>query len=84
MESQALLLLPFLTFKRQSNQMVKHTQLICRLLPTNCLSVFDHVVELVFKGLNSNILYQLLCELWDHINLFSIIYTEAATKDVSK
>ena len=32
--------------------MVKHTQTICRLLPTNCLSVFDHFVGLALKGLN--------------------------------
>ena len=31
--------------------MVKHTQTIRRPLPTNCLSVFDHFVGLVFKGL---------------------------------
>ena len=31
--------------------MVKHTQTICWQLPTNCLSVFDHIVELVVKGL---------------------------------
>ena len=31
--------------------MVKHTQTICRLLGTNCLSVFDHFVGLAFKGL---------------------------------
>ena len=31
--------------------MVKHTQTICRLLPTNCLSVFDHFVKLALKGL---------------------------------
>ena len=35
-----------------STKMVKHTQTICQLLPTNCLSVFDHFVGLVFKGLN--------------------------------
>ena len=29
-------------FKRQPHKMVKHTQTIRRLLPTNCLSVFDH------------------------------------------
>ena len=28
-----------------------HTQTIRLLLPTNCLSVFDHFVELVLKGL---------------------------------
>ena len=32
--------------------MVKHTQTIRRLLPTNCLSVFDHFVGLVLKGLS--------------------------------
>ena len=32
--------------------MVKHTQTIRQLLPTNCLSVFDHFVRLVLKRLN--------------------------------
>ena len=31
--------------------MVKHTQTICRQQPTNCLSVFDHVMELALKEL---------------------------------
>ena len=31
--------------------MVKHTQTIRRLLPTNCLSVFNHFVELTLKRL---------------------------------
>ena len=31
--------------------MVKRTQTIRRLLPTNCLSVFDHFVKLTLKGL---------------------------------
>ena len=31
--------------------MFKHTQTIRRLLPTNCLSMFDHFVGLVLKGL---------------------------------
>ena len=31
--------------------MVKHTQTICRLLPMNCLSVFDYFVGLALKGL---------------------------------
>ena len=31
--------------------MVKHAQTIRRLLPTNCLSVFDHFVGLGLKGL---------------------------------
>ena len=31
--------------------MVKHTQTIHRLLPTNCLRVFDHILGLALKGL---------------------------------
>ena len=31
--------------------MVKHTQIICRLLPTNFLSVFDHFMGLTLKRL---------------------------------
>ena len=31
--------------------MIKHTQIIRRLLPTNYLSVFDHFVGLALKGL---------------------------------
>ena len=36
------------------HKMVKHTQTIRRLLPTNCLSVLNHFVELAMKGLNAN------------------------------
>ena len=35
--------------------MVKHTQTIRRLLPANCLSVFDRFVELTLKKLKLNI-----------------------------
>ena len=35
--------------------MVKHTQTICCLLPTNFLSVFDHFVGLKHKGLSYNL-----------------------------
>ena len=34
--------------------MVKHTQTIRRLLPMNCLTVFDHFVELALEGLREN------------------------------
>ena len=34
--------------------MVKHTQTIRRLLQMNCLSVFDHFVGLLIKGLSIN------------------------------
>ena len=34
--------------------MIKHTETIRRLLPTNCWIVFDHFVGLVLEGLNSN------------------------------
>ena len=32
--------------------MVKHTQTIHQLLPTNCLSMFDYYVLLALKGLS--------------------------------
>ena len=32
-------------------EMIKHTQATCRLLPTNCLNVFDHFLGLAFKRL---------------------------------
>ena len=42
--------------KLQSRKMVKHTQAIHRLSPTNCLSVSDHFVGLALKGLtNKNV-----------------------------
>ena len=44
-------------FKRQPHKMAKHTQTICRLLPTNCLSVFNHFVRLALKGLTCIILF---------------------------
>ena len=37
---------------RQPHKMVKHTQTICVTIQTNCLSVFDHLLGLVFKGLS--------------------------------
>ena len=47
--------------------MVKHAETIRQLLPTNCLSVFDHFVELVFKGLSeiSVTFYLMHGSLWD-------------------
>ena len=36
--------------------MVKHTQTIRRLLPTNCLSVFGHFVGLALKELKKQLL----------------------------
>ena len=34
--------------------MAKHTQAIRRQYPTNCLSKFDYIVKLAFKGLSSD------------------------------
>ena len=34
--------------------MVKQTQTVHRLLPTNCLSAFDHFMGLGFKGIKCN------------------------------
>ena len=36
--------------------MAKHTQTIRRLLPTNCLGVFDHFVGLALTGLTNTLL----------------------------
>ena len=41
----------FYPFKRQPHKMVKHTQTIRRLLPTNYLSMFGHFVGLALKRL---------------------------------
>ena len=41
----------FSPLKCQPNKMVKQTQTIRQLLPTNCLSVFDHFVGSALKGL---------------------------------
>ena len=38
--------------KHQPQQLVKHTQTVRWLLPTNCLNVFDYFVGLAFQGLN--------------------------------
>ena len=38
-------------FKRQLHKMVKRTQKIRRVLPTNCLIVLNHFVGLALKGL---------------------------------
>ena len=36
--------------KRQTHKVIKHTQALRRLLPTNCLSVFDHFVGWSLKA----------------------------------
>ena len=41
----------FQLFKHQPHKMVKHSQTIPRLLPANCLNVFDHFGGLALKGL---------------------------------
>ena len=50
-----------LIFKWQHRKIVKHTQAIRRQPPTNCLSVFEHFVELALKGLRlkrkANVVY---------------------------
>ena len=60
--------------------MVKHTQTICRVSPTNCLSVFDHFAGLGLKrliisgvpSLRANSFWLFLCLLiclFNHTNL---------------
>ena len=45
--------------------MVKRTQIIRRLLPTNRLSVFDHFVGLVLKALSDSEVYSEPCQISD-------------------
>ena len=42
---------PLTPFKHQPHKMVKLIQTMTQLLLTNCLSVFDHFLGLVLKGL---------------------------------
>ena len=39
-----------LTSKRPSHKIAKHTRTIRRVLPTNCLSVYNYFVRLTLKG----------------------------------
>ena len=48
--------------------MVKHTQQFVGKLPTSCLSVFDHFVELALKGL------KLMMRIHARCNLFNWMY----------
>ena len=41
--------------KRQLHKLVKHAQKLRRQQPTNCLSLFNHFVELALKGLKIEI-----------------------------
>ena len=50
------------SLKHQSHKIVKNSQTICRLLPIICLSVFDHFMELVLKGLKNATIYRTLAE----------------------
>ena len=43
-------------FKRQPQKMGRHAQAIRRLLPTNCLSRFDHFVGLALQGLKKELI----------------------------
>ena len=51
--------------------MVEHTQTIRRLLPTNCLSVFDHFVGLAHTGLKMK--FKLVIGITDTYNITSQI-----------
>ena len=63
--------------------MVKHTQTIRWLLPTNCLILFDHFVGLVLKGLTNAFLkvhkITLIMVLWFIILVNSFVVVVFAT-----
>ena len=52
--------------------MVRHTQTIRQLLPTNCLSVFDHFVGLVLKRVKQQYYFMIL-QICDKKNLYKIL-----------
>ena len=54
-------------FKRQPHKMVKRNQTIRWQQLTNCLSVFDHFVGLVFKGLSFRTFFE---ELENGVKIF--------------
>ena len=64
--------------------MVKHTQTIRRLLPTKCLSVFDHFVGLGLKGLKTARLLFIFSTRLQVSTLFnkSIMITKEAKQDL--
>ena len=61
----------------RDHKMVKHTQTIRRLLPTNCVIVFGHFVGLGLKGLSHTQLkagrYEYLILIWKFEFLFIIL-----------
>ena len=64
------ILLIELTLKFQSQKMIKHTQAIRWLLPTNCLRVFDHFVELALKGLKGSFkVFELIHAPFSHVSI---------------
>ena len=59
--------------------MVKHTQTIRRLWPTNCLSVFDHFAGLVLKGLTLLTLAEIIV-LFYTLQLYKFHYFDTTMK----
>ena len=49
--------------------MVKHTQTFGRLLPTNCMGVFDHFVGLAVEGLTLGLI--ILVEKWSLLSNYT-------------
>ena len=59
--------------------MVKHTQTIRRLWPTNCLSIFDHFAGLVLKGLTLLTLAEIIV-LFYTLQLYKFHYFDTTMK----
>ena len=54
-------------------KMVKHTQTIRRLLPTNSLSVFNHFVGLALKWIALSLFLRLTCFCYCYISIFDVL-----------
>ena len=80
-------------FRRQPRKMVKHTQTICRLLPTNYLNVFNRFVRLVLKGFTLKLICLwngIQCRIYQLSNIYDgtfcngTIFTKCSIIDFSK
>ena len=71
-----------LPFKRQPHKMVEHTQTIRRVLPTNCLNVFDLLWSWHLKGEIRFCFWKDWTRLWLKIILTDIIYCDRSGQHV--
>ena len=73
-------MISFVHLGGQPHKIFKHTQTIRRLLPTDCLSMFDHFAGLALKGLNtSNVM-----KMQEKILLSQILFMQKPLQNLAK